>query len=241
MTQRLRIFFSATAVMLNAWTSPAFTVVAGTVEISSPAERNAKHVRDLSDIVVWLEPLTKTNLQPVQAAHTTMLQKNKMFQPHVLPVRVGTLVDFPNEDPIFHSAFSEFDGQRFDLALYPPGTTRTVRFRRPGIVRVFCNIHPSMSALILVLDTSYFTKVEPDGHYQFTEVPQGSYHLNVFDERATSRLAPALISIREGDERLQAPVIRVSEAGYLPTPHKNKYGRDYPPDAESDGYKGAPQ
>src|ERR1700688_3753128 len=77
----------------------------------------------------------------------TIVQKNKTFSPHVLAIRAGTTVEFPNDDLIFHNAFSSYSGQIFDIGLYPPGSTRSVRFKREGVVRVFCNIHASMSAV----------------------------------------------------------------------------------------------
>ena len=83
------------------------------------------------------------------------------------------MVDFPNLDPIFHNAFSNFDGQIFDVALYPPGSSRTVRFDRPAIVRVFCNIHPSMSAVIVVVDSNHFTDVSRVG-FQSRNISPGS-------------------------------------------------------------------
>ena len=168
--------------------------------------------------------------------HAQMLQKNKTFTPHVLPVETGTIVNFPNADPIFHNAFSSFNGQVFDVGLYPPGTDRPVRFNRPGAVRVFCNIHPSMSAIILVLNTPYFTKTGRDGTFQL-KVPEGTYELHVFHERATSERLEALTQrIVVRDEKVRVPEIVISEAGYVPGPHKNKYGHDYPPDADTQTY-----
>ena len=96
-----------------------------------------------------------------------MLQKNKVFVP---PVAAGTAVDFPNADPIFHNAFSSYDGQIFDVGLYPPGTTRSVYFRRACFVRVFCKIHAAMSAVILVLPTPYFATTAKDGTFRI-DVP----------------------------------------------------------------------
>ena len=90
---------------------------------------------------------------PRPAAHAQIVQKNKKFSPHILAVTTGTTVDFPNNDPIFHNAFSNFEGKVFDIGLYPPGTSKSVRLDRPGVVRVFCNIHPTMSAIIAVLST----------------------------------------------------------------------------------------
>ena len=100
-----------------------------------------------------------------------MVQKDKTFTPHILAVPVGATVDFPNFDPIFHNAFSNYDGQVFDVGLYPPGTSRSVRFSRPGVVRVFCNIHASMSAVIAVLATPYFDTSKRDGKFEIRDVP----------------------------------------------------------------------
>src|SRR5581483_3936071 len=115
--------------------------VSGTIELRDSREAAVRKGMDYSGVVVWLEPESGA----VNAAHTTrhsqMIQKNKTFKPHILAIEVGTTVDFPNFDPIFHSAFSTYNGQVFDVGLYPPGSSRSVRFARPGIVRVFCNIH----------------------------------------------------------------------------------------------------
>ena len=167
-----------------------------------------------------------------------MLQKGKKFGPHILPIEVGTTVDFPNLDPIFHNAFSNFDGQRFDISLYPPGQSRSVKFDRTGIVRVFCNIHPSMSAIILVLDSPYFVATDRYGKYRLGNMPPGNYQLHVFYERAIPDTLDALTQrvTLIGDTCL--PVIRISESGYLPVAHKNKYGHDYPPGSDdAAGYK----
>jgi hypothetical protein len=166
-----------------------------------------------------------------------MLQKDKMFHPHVLPILVGTAVEFPNADPIFHNAFSNYDGQMFDVALYPPGTSRTVVFRKAGIARVFCNIHPAMSAIILVLKTPYFVKVNADGRYLIPNVPAGQYELHYYDERATGDNShPPQLTVESAVMEVGAPVLRISEAGYVTlATHKNKYGQDYPPDALSYG------
>jgi hypothetical protein len=152
-----------------------------------------------------------------------------MFMPHVLPVMTGTTVDFPNSDPIFHNAFSSYNGQIFDIGLYPPGTSRAVRLTRPGVLRVFCNIHPAMSAIILVLNTPYFVKTAKDGTFTMT-VPPGDYDLSIFHERATEQeLAGLARRIAVVESGLSLPPITVSEAGYLVAPHKNKYGHDYAP------------
>jgi hypothetical protein len=168
-----------------------------------------------------------------------MIQKDKMFSPHVLPIMMGTTVDFPNYDPIFHNAFSNYNGQIFDIGLYAPGTTKSIVFRREGVVRVFCNIHPTMSAVIVVLKSPYFSVSNKNGELQMTGVQAGSYRMHVFHERATERTLEALTrNIEISEERAQLPSISVSESGYLQLPHQNKYGKEYPSGAEPGGYPG---
>jgi hypothetical protein len=162
-----------------------------------------------------------------------MLQKDKTFKPHVLAIAAGTYVDFPNADPIFHNAFSSYNGQLFDLGLYAPGSTKSVRFKRGGIVRVFCNIHSSMSAVIVVLPTPYFATTPRDGSFQILNVPPGDYQLTVFHERATEATLNALARRITFDQSTAISSITISEAGFLQLPHNNKYGHTYP--AETDG------
>src|SRR5690349_559418 len=118
--------------------------VSGKVELSSS--------KDYSGVVVWLEPVSSAAPETAPAT-ITVAHKNKIFVPHVVALRVGSKVAFPNLDPFFHNAFSNYDGQVFDLGLRPPRSSPEVTFRRPGIVRLFCNIHPTMSAVIAVLET----------------------------------------------------------------------------------------
>lgn len=211
---------------LAASRTPSAVTVSGVIEIAQRAQAH----ESLSDIVVWLEPDDSDASEAVEPEHVRLLQKDKMFHPHVLPIAVGSVVDFPNADPIFHNAFSNFEGQLFDVGLYPPGTSRSIRFHRPGIVRVFCNIHPSMSAVIVVLDTPYFTKAGDDGRYRIPNVPPGNYRLRVFDERATAGPDVQLgVAVDGSDLQPAAPPIRLSELGYVRPAHKNKFGLEYPP------------
>jgi hypothetical protein len=127
--------------------------------------------------------------------------------------------------------FSNYDGQKFDLNLYRPNTSRDVVFRRAGIVRVFCNIHPTMSAVIAVLDTPWFAVSDSAGGFEIRDVPPGSYTLHFFHERATDETLHALaraVTVENSAPRV-LPAIRISETGYIPAPHKNKWDKDYPP------------
>lgn len=215
--------------------------VSGSVELRESHVDSVSRGRNYSGVVISLRPVD-TPGATAPGKHVTMLQKNKMFTPHILAVVAGTTIDFPNADPIFHNAFSSYSGQIFDVGLYPPGTSRSVRFQRPGIVRVFCNIHPSMSAIILVLATPHFAITPRDGAFHL-DVPPGSYDLSVFHERATEQQLQSLSRrILVTAEGTKLPRIVVSEAGYLMAPHKNKYGKDYdPPQDDNMFYPGVRQ
>ncbi len=209
------------------------------VDLVQSHDPNVRKHADYSGVVVWLEPVYGTAALPVRARHAEMLQKNKTFAPHVLAITVGTIVDFPNRDPIFHNAFSNYNGENFDIGLYPPGTTKSIAFTRPGVVRVFCNIHPTMSAVILVLKSPHFAVSDKNGAVEITDVSPGSYRLRVFHERATEQTLAALTRVIDVPaEGVQLPPIAVSESGYLQLPHKNKFGKDYPPVIDSGGYTG---
>jgi plastocyanin len=213
--------------------------VRGLVELAFSQDPNVRKHLDYSGVVVWLEPVSGAPALPAPGRHAEMLQKNKTFSPHVLAVTVGTTVDFPNRDFIFHNAFSNYNGETFDIGLYAPHTSKSIAFTRPGVVRVFCNIHPTMSAVIVVLKSPYFAVSDHKGVLQIAGVPPGSYRLHVFHERATEATLSALSRIIEvPSEGLELPGIAVSESGYLQLPHKNKFGKDYPPVTESGGYVG---
>jgi hypothetical protein len=155
---------------------------------------------------------------------------------------VGGTVDLPNLDLIFHNAFSNFSGQPFDVGLYAPRTSRSVTFRHPGIVRVFCNIHATMSAIIAVLNTPWYAVTLAGGQYAITGVPPGEYQLRIFHERARPENLKFLerrITVPESG--LALPLISISETGFIPAPHLNKYGKEYPPAANDAAYPGAPR
>ncbi|MBI3910483.1 MAG: methylamine utilization protein [Armatimonadetes bacterium] len=125
------------------------------------------------DAVIWLDAPTAPKVAPRQ--RVVLDQRNLTFYPHVLAVSVGTTVDFPNSDRVFHNVFSFHDGRRFDLGLYPVGTSRKVKFDRPGLSKIFCNIHPNMAAYVMVVDTPYFAVSGRKGDFTLPSVPAGTY------------------------------------------------------------------
>ena len=205
----------------------AAAAVSGQVELADSREASVRRGKDYSGVAVWLEPVGRKLPLPPSRTYT-MLQKGKKFIPHVLVIPAGAVVDFPNADPIFHNAFSNFSGQQFDTGLYAPGSTQKVQFRREGAVRVFCNIHSNMSAVIVVVNTPYFARTGRNGAFRIENVEPGEYTVRVWHERAPEgRLAELerRIAVRS-DATL--PLMRISESGYLEVPHKNKHGKDYP-------------
>jgi plastocyanin len=200
--------------------------LAGRVELADSEDGSVRKHQNYSGVVVWLET---TNLKPAAPRRAEMRQKRKTFVPHVLAIPAGSTVDFPNFDPIFHNAFSNFSGQTFDIGLYAPGTNRSVHFRRPGIVRVFCNIHPTMSAIIAVFQTPYFAVTDRSGQFEIVDVAPGEYRLKFFHERASTETLDKLERpVKIDADGLRLAPVRISESGYISIPHKNKYGKDYP-------------
>jgi plastocyanin len=137
-----------------------------------------------SDVVISLEgipPLSEKNPHPAaNHQHVTMVQRDQKFSPYVLPVLVGTTVEFPNDDKIWHNIYSASKVKKFDLGLYGPGQSKTVTFDTPGVVRILCNVHPTMEAYIVVEDRPSFASPDARGNYRFEGIPLGSYHVQVW-------------------------------------------------------------
>jgi len=236
------VIFSS-AVLRFACAHNAFAAaVSGEVELTNSHDAAVRRFRDYSGVVIWLEPAERAALPGSAPKRVEMVQSGKRFQPHVLAISVGDTVAFPNFDPIFHNAFSNFSGQPFDVGLYPPGTSRNVFFRAPGIVRVFCNIHPAMSAIIAVLSGPWYAVTAESGKFTITNVPPGDYQLHLFHERALPENLKFLERrITVPANGLKLPLISITETGYIPAPHLNKYGKEYAPLPNIGVYPGAPK
>jgi plastocyanin len=152
----------------------------------------APPVNEVENVVVYLED---NNLKGEEAPGKNRMaaglqpavrQLNEMFIPHVLPIIVGTIVQFPNEDPFFHNVFSLSGAKSFDLGRYPKSQTRSVRFDRPGIVKIFCHIHSHMNAVIMVFGHPYFCVPEAKGNFTIDDIPAGRHTLVVWHERLKS-------------------------------------------------------
>lgn len=173
---------------------------------------------------VYAEPLGRgPSSVPVRAQ---LLQLKKSFLPRALVVPVGSTVDFPNEDAIFHNVFSLSSPSPFDLGLYRAGATRSRTFDKPALYRVFCNIHPHMTAVLLVVPTSFITEVDTSGGYRMN-LPPGRYRLTAWSERSQ----PATTEVAVGAASVIAPKLTLDESKFVELRHKNKHGQDYPKEA----------
>jgi plastocyanin len=217
--------------------SPAGVTVSGTAGLIAAApEASAK---DASKIVVWLSPVDAVRPISVAAGRTRyrLVQHHKRFEPGLLVVPVGSVVDFPNEDPWFHNVFSLYRGKRFDLGLYQAGSHRSVTFDRIGPSYLFCNIHPEMTGVVLAIDSDLFSVSDKNGRYVIPGVAPGRYVLHVWYENATSESLQALqrqVTIQDDSQIL--PAILVKATKQAPANHKNKYGQDYDSEATKTDY-----
>ncbi|HYU46842.1 MAG TPA: hypothetical protein VEK84_11795 [Terriglobales bacterium] len=217
----------------------------GQVIVETAAGSAAK---DASGVVVWLTPLSNVRADNGAAArtksaalpHPRLVQTGKHFEPHLLIVPVGTAVEFPNKDPFFHNVFSLFEGKRFDLGLYEAGSTRMVRFDKPGISYIFCNIHPQMSAVVIALATPYYAISNANGEIVVHDLSAGRYMLDVWFERSLpEELAGFRRTVNVSDSDHSLGTIRLRSPGHLQVRHKNKYGKDY--DDQTPATPGYPQ
>ncbi len=183
----------------------------------------------VDETVVWLEPVGSTHAGRRSAATFTMTTRGKTLIPHVLLIPTGSTVNFPNHDPISHNLFSLSTGNDFDLGLYRAGTGKAHTFNTAGIVNVYCNVHPNMSAVIHVMATPYYGFVQRDSTFSLFDVQPGRYDAVVWNEiGGTARLGPVEVPAG-GVANLS---ISLDSRGERATGHLNKFGKPYPPPAD---------
>ena len=161
--------------------------------VSELGTRTARDVSDRLQSVVYLETAPRGAFETNEGGHAVMDQHNETFVPHVLAVMTGTTVDFPNSDKFYHNVFSLSKVAKFDLGRYAAGRSRPVRFDRPGIVRVFCDIHSHMSAFILVFSHPFFAMTGEEGRYRIDDIPPGTYTVIAWNEGTSSDPKPATV------------------------------------------------
>ena len=221
--------------------TPPTAVVRGRVEVIAARGTSKTRHEKPPVTVVWLTPIITTTTgaggnptaappgpPTTPAANPKLVQKNKSFEPHILVVPAGSLVEFPNRDPFFHNVFSLFEGKKFNLGLYEAGTSQTVRFDRPGISYIFCNIHPEMSAVVITLATPLYAISNTEGQISLPGVPYGRYLLHVWSEgMGPENAQPLTREITIGENASSLGVLKVPAANGQSMVHKNMYGREY--------------
>ena len=226
----LCVFLCGAVVGSGQASSEATTFLNGSVRLPK-AGRAAQQ----STAVVWLDPIGHSlPSEPGHSTRFTLLQKNRMFSPHLLVVPVGSVVSFPNADPFFHNVFSLFNGKRFDLGLYEAGSTKEVTFSRAGVSYIFCNIHPEMSAVILAVSTPLYATLEGTTKFAVEKVPVGDYDLHIWIEGTAQPALDRLtrrIHIRSDAEN--NVTIDASGTPLTSGEHLNKFGKPYDHDSGS--------
>jgi plastocyanin len=162
----------------------------GVADLGTPAGRD---MPDLLRSVVYLESAPRGAFETNESGHAVMDQRNETFVPHVLAITTGTTVDFPNSDTFYHNVFSLSKTKPFDLGRYAAGNSRPVRFDRPGIVRVFCDIHSHMNAFILVFSHPFFAMTDAQGRYRIENVPPGTYGVIAWNEGTSTGARPITV------------------------------------------------
>src|SRR5438046_9881770 len=233
----LLIFFVTAAAQTNDLAGYSAQTVKGEVRLIL-ADSGAP-ISDSSRVVVWLVTQDSVRTIGFNAERTNyrMVQYDKKFEPNLLVVPTESVVDFPHLDPWFHSVFSLYRGKRFDLGLYEAGSQKEVRFDRPGASYVFCNIHPEMLAVVLIVDSEFYGISDKAGHISIPDVPPGRYLLHVWSENATPAALQALerlIVIGNGNHGL--PTLSIPGTRQISMKHKTKFGRDYDPKALTPEY-----
>ena len=206
-----------------AWQAPR---VSGRIAI---LEKDNKPSPDLEDAVLYLEGPPSASAAPARRAPVTVeiAITDKVYAPHVVVVPVGSTVRFPNHDPFNHNVFSVSEPNAFDLGLYGRGETKSHTFTQPGLVRVYCNVHPRMVAYVHVMANRYYTQPGADGSFAIDNVPAGRYRVHVWHERIPAEV------VKDAGPDMQ---IELNARRYRWEPHRNKYGRNYPTNAGRERY-----
>ena len=149
-------------------------------------------------------------------------QRGKEFAPHVMAIPVGSTVSFPNFDPIYHNVFSISKTKAFDLGMYMNGETREMKFTKPGIVRLGCNLHAAMSAYLIVVAAPHYFVVDKDGKFNFRALAPGKYKVQVWNEYAGDPMTSE-VEIKVGDNTKDFD-LKASAPGLSPDKFGNSRG-----------------
>lgn len=212
-----------------------FTVFASTAEAANVSGKIAfvsKRGQNptVNETVVWLEPAAKAN--PRKPATFQMMTRGKTLVPHVLVIPVGSTVEFPNDDPISHNLFSLSSPNAFDLGLYRKGAGKSHKFETPGLVNVYCNVHPQMSSVIHVVSTPYYSLADATGTYTIADVPAGKYRLVAWNEQGGQ--SESQIEVSSAGQVSGTLALTLDSRNFRQSQHLNKEGKAYQPTTARD-------
>ena len=174
--------WSAPSLVTNAHAGTVTGSLSGQVYIGADTDRQAAE----AGVVVYFESAPKLDdAADGRKERRTVNQKNETFTPHLTVIARGGTVDFPNDDRVFHNVFSLSATKRFDLGLFRDGESRSVTFKRTGVVDVYCNIHPKMAARVLVVPNTFYTQTDEHGRFEITGIPAGTYTAVVWNGSET--------------------------------------------------------
>jgi plastocyanin len=159
----------------------SFSIASGAGTVKGTITSDGAASAPLASAVVMVDG---PSARAVATSRVVVDQRDQMFIPHVVAVAAGTTVDFPNHDTMLHNVYSASPAKRFDLDMYRPGETRSVRFDTPGVVRLRCNVHSAMEGFVVVHSNPYVAVTDAQGVYTIPNVPAGTYQVRVWHETA---------------------------------------------------------
>ena len=187
----LRTALGATVLLAPRVSGPTpFAAVSGRLKV---IDRGGQTAPDVQQAVVFLLP-ARGNPPAVAPGRADITTENRTFSPHINVVTAGSTVRFPNRDGFNHNVFSLTEGNSFDLGLYDRGEGKTTLFMNAGVVNVFCNVHSTMSAIVVVRNTPWFAQPSVDGSFTIGNVPPGEYVLHLWHERAPESTRPVTVT-----------------------------------------------
>src|SRR5687767_13938275 len=201
------------AVLTGTLGAQATTSVRGQVTI---AERPGDVTEDLSNVVVFLEPVSASRAKAPAPTTTTVALEKRQFSPRVRVIVEGSKIEFPNQDPWNHNVFTKVNGG-FDTGVYGRNQTKDRVFRDAGVYSLYCNVHPRMTAFVIALKTAHFTQAGADGRFVLENVPPGQYRMTVWHDRTNTVVKDVMVPAT-GVSNLRADL---DARGYKYVQHKN--------------------